>query len=209
MWNTSTEAREKTEVGCGGDSVVVYEEWRENSRNGLDGDTWQTSKVLKDIRDYNIDDCNSTQELVLWLREQQQSNGIQFIGKVETEEPELPEEVTNRTKLRDKLLERASKEDRTKARISENLAWTLEFHRREAKPVFWRLFDRIGLEVEELVNDIDCLAGCIRTSREPFKPKPRARNLAYEYKFNPEQEFKANAKKLLCGRRRGTVRETF
>ena len=42
------------------DSIVVYEEWRSNP----DGLTWQTSEILNAIRDYNIDDCYSTQELV-------------------------------------------------------------------------------------------------------------------------------------------------
>ena len=46
--------KRETEVGSGGDSVVVYENWRVNP----DGLTWQTSQVLKSIRDYNIDDCN-------------------------------------------------------------------------------------------------------------------------------------------------------
>lgn len=183
-----------TEVGCGGDSVVVYENWRERNLAGEEGDTWETSKILNDIRDYNIDDCDSTQELVVWLRKQQQQHNIEFIGKLEIEEPEVPEEVTIRTQLRDTLLGKAGTENESQAQITENLAWTLEFHRREAKPVFWRLFDRIGLESQDLVDDIDCLAGCNRTALQAFKPTTRARNLAYEFEFDPDQEFKANAK---------------
>lgn len=186
--------KRNTEVGCGGDSVVVYENWRARNLAGEEGDTWQTSKTLNDIREYNIDDCNSTQELVVWLREQQQKQKIAYIGKLEVEEPEVPEEVTNRTQLRDTLLNKATIENETQAQIIENLAWTLEFHRREAKPVFWRLFDRIGLDSQELFDDIDCLSGCQRTALQPFAPKPKARNLAYEFKFDPDQEFKANAK---------------
>ncbi len=91
------------------------------------------------------------------------------------------------------MLERAKQltfENDSDAAITENLAWSLEFHRRENKPVFWRLFDRLGMEDHELLDDIDCLANCIRTDKEPFKPTPKARNLAYEYKFDPDQEFK-------------------
>ena len=183
-----------TEVGCGSDSVVVYENWRELNIAGEEGDTWETSKILNDIREYNIDDCNSTQELVVWLRNQQQQHNIEYLGKTEIEEPEIPEEVTIRTQLRDKLISRAESEAGAQAQISENMAWTLEFHRREAKPVFWRLFDRLGLPAEELEDDIDCLAKCVRTNTEPFKPTARARSLAYEYRFDPNQEFKANAK---------------
>ena len=181
--------KRETEVGSGGDSVVVYEEWRVNP----DGDTWQDSKILKGIRDYNIDDCDSTQELVVWLRQRQLEHDIKYIGYAEVVEPEVSEEVTERTQLRDELLAEAEtlrEEDEKKAALVENLAWFLEFHRREAKPVFWKLFERLGLTDIELIDDLDCLACCERTERVPFKPTPKARNLAYEYRFDANQEFK-------------------
>lgn len=187
-------SKRDTEVGSGGDSVVVYERWRENP----DGNTWQTSKVLNDIRTYNIDDCNSTQELVTWLREKQESSGICFLGKTELVEPEIKEEINERIKLRDNLLEQASQlkgEDQEQlSKINSVMAWSIEFHRRESKPVFWRMFDRLGLSEEELLEDIDCLAYCQRTDKSPYKPTPKARNLVYEYSFDPDQEFKGNAK---------------
>lgn len=181
--------KRQTEVGTGGDSVVVYENWRQNP----DGLTWQTSKILNDIRDYNIDDCNSTQELVAWLRERQAEHGIAYLGRTEVVEPDVPEEITERTRLRDTLLEKAEStkdSDSITSSVTENLAWSLEFHRRESKPVFWRLFDRLGLTEIDLIDDLDCLAACERSEAEPFKPSSRARNLAYEYQFNPNQEFK-------------------
>lgn len=182
-----------TEVGNGGDSMVVYDAWREKYRNGEEGYTWQTSEILKNIRDYNIDDCDSTQELVDWLRKQQAKNDIAYLGKTEVVDEEIPEEITEVIALRDRLLQRADSERKTdeqQAKLTENLAWVLEFHRREAKPVFWRLFDRLGLTEDELIDDLDCLALCQRTDREPFKPTPRARSLAYEYRFDTAQEFK-------------------
>ncbi|MCW8884234.1 MAG: TM0106 family RecB-like putative nuclease [Motiliproteus sp.] len=183
----------ETEVGSGGDSVVVYEQWRTLHQSGEQGDSWQTSSILNDIREYNIDDCDSTQELVGWLREQQAEHDISYIGQSEVLEVEVSEEVTERTLLRDRLLASASAQDQenpSRAALTENLAWTLEFHRREAKPVFWRMFERLGLSDVELIDDLDCLACCERTQREPFLPKPRARNHAYEYQFDPAQEFK-------------------
>ncbi|NYT78022.1 TM0106 family RecB-like putative nuclease [Alcaligenaceae bacterium] len=179
-----------TAVGSGGDSVVVYEQWRNLHQQGQEGNTWQTSAILKDIRDYNIDDCNSTQELTIWLREQQHVHGLVYSGQLELIEPPASDEITERTQRRDRLLARAETEPEDQARITENLAWMLEFHRRESKPTFWRLFDRLGLSHDELEDDIDCLANCRRTGREAFKPTTRARNLAYEYRFNPNQEFK-------------------
>ncbi|MHA3048454.1 TM0106 family RecB-like putative nuclease [Acinetobacter sp. ANC 4639] len=186
--------KRQTEVGNGGDSVVVYENWRQNP----DGETWQTSKILNDIRDYNIDDCNSTQELVVWLREQQAKRNISYLGNTEVIEPDIADEIADRLYLRDKLLEKAAllkERDPINANVAENLAWSLEFHRRESKPVFWRLFDRLGLTEIELLDDLDCLAFCERSEKEPFKPSDRAKNLAYEYRFDPNQEFKfANTK---------------
>ncbi|RUR08082.1 TM0106 family RecB-like putative nuclease [Legionella sp. km772] len=182
-----------TEVGSGSDSVVVYERWRENP----DGEVWQTSKILNDIRSYNIDDCNSTQELAVWLRDRQRASGIGFLGKTELVEPEIKEEINDSIKLRDNLLARASRlndaGEGKLARINTVMAWSIDFHRRESKPVFWRLFDRLGLSHEELLEDIDCLAFCYRTEKKPYKPSPKARNLVYEYSFDPDQEFKGNA----------------
>ncbi|MFC1560329.1 TM0106 family RecB-like putative nuclease [Pseudomonadota bacterium] len=180
-----------TNVSHGGDSIVVYEQWREMHAQGKQGATWETSEILKDVRDYNIDDCNSTQELVDWLRQQQQKAGIEFLGKTEVVEFEVKDEIIERNQLRDRLLERAEAErsiDVAQAAISENLAYALEFHRREAKPVFWKLFERLGMEETELLDDLDCLATCQRTDREPYQIK---RSQGYEYNFDANQEFKA------------------
>ena len=185
--------KRETAVAGGDASIAVYENWRELNAIGEQGDTWQTSNILKDIRDYNIDDCDSTLELADWLRHQQKKHGISYLGKTEVVEPEVKEEATELTQLRDRLLEKAleySTSDPKKEALFSNLAWILEFHRREAKPVFWRLFERLGLSHVELLDDLNCLACCERTRRDAFKPTPRSRNLAYEFQFDPAQEFK-------------------
>ena len=185
--------KRETAVAGGDASIAVYEKWRELNAIGEQGDTWQTSNILKDIRDYNIDDCDSTLELADWLRHQQKKYDISYLGKTEVVEPEVKEEATERTQLRDRLLEKAleySTSDPKKEALFSNLAWILEFHRREAKPVFWRLFERLGLSHVELLDDLNCLACCERTRRDAFKPTPRSRNLAYEFQFDPAQEFK-------------------
>lgn len=174
-----------TAVGNGSDSVVVYERWREMP----DGDTWETSQTLRDIRDYNRDDCDSTQELTAWLREQQAIHGIQWVAPTSPEDKEQQEEITECIRLRDQLLQRMEQEPPEQAELTEHLAWTLEFHRREAKPVWWRLFERKASTHDELLDDIDCLACCTLTDTPPFKPSARARNLAYTYQVEV-QEFK-------------------
>lgn len=191
--------KRNTEVGSGGDSVVVYEKWRDLHAFAKEGRTWKDSTILKSIRDYNIDDCESTQELVEWLRDRQKEHNIPYVCKNKDEETEAYEEITERLILRDRLLNKAKQindSNPKEAQLIENLAWILDFHRRESKPVFWRLFDRLGLTHEELLDDSECLALCERTSREAFKPTPRSRNLAYEYRFDHTQEFKGPSKQF-------------
>jgi len=179
-----------TAVEDGGASVVFYDQWRQRNALGQEGDTWQTSDMLRDIRNYNIDDCESTQELTAWLRHEQSLSGTNYIGKTESIEPEIKEEITKRIELRDRLLTQSAAEqaiDPKLSAITENLAWMLEFHRRENKPVFWRQFDRLSMDEEELFDDLDCLALCARTDRKPF---PIKRSQGYEFKFDSRQEFK-------------------
>ena len=191
-----------TDVGTGGDSVVVYENWRDDP----DGDTWETSAILKSIRDYNIDDCDSTQELVAWLRMQQATCGISFVGKLERAERDIPDDVQDRLELEVELLAMAKgflkqaeieSDDNLscKAKLYENLAWFLDFHRREDKPVHWAMFERFAMEEVDLFGDLDCLAFCVRTEREPFKQARQRQSFCYEYAFDTEQEYRSRATK--------------
>ncbi|MDP1604230.1 MAG: TM0106 family RecB-like putative nuclease [Legionella sp.] len=183
-------AKRNTNVGSGSDSVVVYEQWKENP----DGETWRTSSLLKGIRDYNEDDCNSTQELVEWLRLRQKEHGITYLGAKEIIAPEVSHENDERIRLQNRLLEKSLQYEAQglslESLASAMLAWSIEFHRREAKPVFWRLFDRLSLTAEELLDDLDCLVACTRTDKPPFKPTTKARQLAYEFSFDRNQDFK-------------------
>ncbi|SMG64982.1 hypothetical protein BMETH_2925653062084, partial [methanotrophic bacterial endosymbiont of Bathymodiolus sp.] len=59
-----------------------YSLWLENS----DQFNWKAWPELNDIRDYNIDDCESTLELVDWLREQQKQSGVVYSPPEQDEE---------------------------------------------------------------------------------------------------------------------------
>jgi len=182
-----------TLVASGGESIIVYENWRDNP----DGETWETSKILNSIRDYNIDDCDSTLELTQWLRQEQEDHGITFFQPELDGEKEITEEVSEVTRFRDKLLDMAEAEVETepgKSRVLEILAWSLEFHRRENKPTWWRLFDRMGLTEIEFYDDMECLAGLTRTKTPPYLPTPKSRNFVYEYSYDTAQPFKGAAK---------------
>ena len=77
----------------GDESIIAYETWREaggninwaKQENGYkswltdsDNFNWTVWESLEKIRNYNIDDCESTLELVDWLREQQQEFSISY-----------------------------------------------------------------------------------------------------------------------------------
>jgi hypothetical protein len=188
--------RREGDVASAGESMVFYQRWL----IAQDGDTPETSAILEQIRDYNEQDCRSTAELADWLRCRQQKAGIPSRA---TEE--VPEETTQEAELntdnsrchaRAQEILRSLPEPRPagppgeRYRVTELLAWLLEFYRREEKPIWWRRFDRMEMEENQLIDDPDCLGGLQRTRRPP---EPVKRSLAYEYSFDPHQETKLRA----------------
>ncbi|MBU6320885.1 MAG: TM0106 family RecB-like putative nuclease, partial [Alphaproteobacteria bacterium] len=179
----------QTDVASGMDSVRVYEAWRESR----DGETWETSEALRSIRVYNRDDCDSTLELAQWLRREQSAHDIAFSGPVGEGEAEISPEVSEYNDLRDHLLAEAERNSGTLiGGVQEVLAWSLEYHRREAKPVWWKYFDRLGWSEPELFEDMDCLAGVTRTERPAAIPAKG--NAVHEYRFDVDQPYKGTAR---------------
>lgn len=186
------EARD-TDVASGGDSIVVYEAWRENP----DGDSWETSDILRAIRDYNIDDCNSTEELARWLRAVQQEHAIVWRAPgnaAEAAELAEAERVDVHAALRETLSERIEQTGETPfAGTLKLFSDCLDFHARENKPTWWRYFDRLDKTPLDLHDDAECLIGVTRTDRAPFR-EDRARSDTYEYRFDIDQPFKGRPK---------------
>lgn len=180
-----------TEVANAMDSVLTYQRWLDQQ----DGANWQTSKILNDIRNYNIDDCESTWELAEWLRKRQSENGITWSAKQQKEEPTSKaaqnRQIANQfaqSMLDGVPLNETEKTERQ--RLSELLAHLLEFHWREAKPVFWAMYDRHEMTEQELFEDPGCLAGLVRDGKPPY---PIDRSLGYSYDFDPNQDTKIDA----------------
>ncbi|MGA1342271.1 MAG: TM0106 family RecB-like putative nuclease [Hyphomonas sp.] len=181
--------RRATDVASGSDSIIVYEAWRENP----DGETWETSPVLKSIRDYNIDDCDSTLELADWLRREQAAHNIPFLRPAGEDEPEVSPEARECAGLRDILLAEAEKNAGTPlGAVQDVLAWSLGFHWREAKPMWWKYFERLGWSEPELFEDMDCLAEVTRTLAPVATPKRG--NPVHEYQFDIDQPYKGTAR---------------
>jgi uncharacterized protein len=184
--------REKREgkVKTASASVVAYAAWQDSGESP----NWQESNFLREIRDYNQIDCESLLGLAGWLREVQRKEGIEYCSGKEAEAEEGSEDNSRQvhpaTILAEKLLTQVVAgeiQDPERTRVQELLAWLLEFHWREAKPVFWRMFDRSEMSEQELVDDLDCLGALERTSTPPQKDK---RSWLYEYSFDPEQDTK-------------------
>lgn len=166
-------------------SVVHYARWMESGESG----EWQSSPILKEIRDYNKDDCDSTAELARWLRQLAAENDIPpstdptALRSAEQSDIKEPDERTAaRLEIARQLRER--KDD-----VSLVLADLVDFHRREGKPVWWKFFDRCDSESEVLRDDNGCIAN-VEAVGEPF---PEKRSLVQEYRFDPAQECKLSA----------------
>ncbi len=158
------------EVTSAVDSIAAYERWLASG----EAQDRTASPLLREIRAYNRDDCESTWQLTCWLRERQQEAGIEFIGSVESIEsiesdPIDPIDPTDSPGL------------------SRLLGQMVEFHRREAKPVWWAMFDRHAMTEEELVQDMNCLGGLRRLSQPP---EPIKRSQGFWYGFDPDQDTK-------------------
>jgi len=183
--------KRKTAVANGTDSVVVYEDWREggganewaSQENGLtswqqdaDNFDWSPWPVLSAIRDYNIDDCESTLDLVEWLRLQQNQNKIVYQPpepKIATEE-EKNEQQINRAQKRKELEQRqqglinlfTNSETLKKDAKAGLLVSLLLFYERERKPQAWSYFDRLEKTEDELFDDDTVVYGLTITHKE-------------------------------------------
>ena len=177
--NLETFYMEKREgaVATAGDSVVVYNRWRET------GD----DQLLKQIADYNEIDCISTGKLRDWLLKLRPPQYAWFDGPPPVEATEKAREWTTARLEREaryadyqkRLLESATGEDD----FRRHLADLLEFHAREEKPQWWEFFDRQTRSTDELIDDAECIAGLtLAMPAEPVK-----QSLLYTYRFPPQE----------------------
>ena len=176
--------REGDVITAGG-SVVEYQRWIDS---GEPADP-EHSPVLRGIRDYNRDDCESTWQLAEWLRARQREHRVPYAPPKPSTTPTADlRERTPAELLAEELLARADAlADSEEGRVTRLLAHLLGFHRREEKPMWWRLFARRVASEEDLYDDPDCLAGLVRTS------SPRVRidqSFGYDYSFDPDQDTK-------------------
>lgn len=183
--------RRSGDVKTAAGSMVYYAQWIESGQS----QDWQSSGLLREIRDYNEVDCVSTWQLATWLRELQSTHGLSWDPPLDSPGPEPPlsEGHRDRQQLAMRLLseiptDKADRErDHDRWLIQEMLGHLVEFHRREEKPIWWAWFDQLKKTEDGLREDGDCLAGLERTATAPTAVK---RSTAFEYRFDPDQETK-------------------
>jgi predicted RecB family nuclease len=171
-----------TDVATAVDSIVQYARWIESKQPG----DWAKSPILNGIRDYNEDDCKSTAELLIWLRKVAADTKIpaarKFAAAAPAAPPVLPPDVVARFDIGARLRQQANE-------TSVALADLIDFHRREEKPMWWRMFDRAEATAEELRDD----PGCIEGIQAVGAPVPEKQSFIQNYSFDPAQECKLAA----------------
>ena len=163
------------ELGGGGDAIVEYERWIDE----------RAPAILEAIERYNEEDCLSNLLLRGWLLERRQEARSQYGAEIpwraEPEPREPAEEATAfaaaRAELRRSLLATG---DRTHALVGE----LLEYHRREARPVWWWFFERCAMTSEQLVEDSEAIGSLSAHGREP---EPVAKSLVHDLRFPVQQ----------------------
>jgi predicted RecB family nuclease len=173
------------DVATAGASVVFYEEWRQT----------QEQRLLDEIHDYNRTDCVSTQLLRDWLVRDVRPAAMPWpvlgmvpeggaLSNVDAEDEELAALRARLQPVRERLGER----------VSDLLLDLSQFHKREDKPTWWAIFDRLAQESEELLDDLECIQG-LEAMGVPVKVT--AKSFERTYRF-PPQETKLRAGKAPC-----------
>ncbi len=174
------------EVKTAGGSVVAYEAWRES------GDP----ATLQEIEDYNRLDCVSTRGLRDWL--------VSVRPDRPWPTPAPPQDARHEEADADAEALRARLEAADLPEGHASLLFNLsQFHRREAKPAAWAVFDAAAKTSEELCDDMDCIGGL--RAMGPAVADKSAWIRPYRY---PAQETKLRAGKtaqIVLGDRVATV----
>ncbi len=164
----------EAELRAGDDSILLYEDYLEKHEPA----------TLDAIANYNEEDCLSTLELRDWLLGRRPEGA----PPLELKEPgDPPDDAAETEELRAALLA-GLPDDPLEVAEADRPHWLLAqlllYHRREAKPVWWQFFDRIGRPSEELEErDSDAIGGL-----EPAGgPIGSGQSLEWPFTFPPQQ----------------------
>src|SRR5207247_1093403 len=169
-----------------GSSVVAYESWLETGDPAL----------LRDIEDYNRQDCESTWLLRNWLEDRRGEAEGDFGKELPRPEPRSSEpdaaqvETESETQALVARLLADVPEAPTDLSVAKAatqlLAHLLDWHRREARPQWWAYYARLAMTDDELLEDSDAIADL---AYEGIVGEV-AKSHLHRYRFPPEQDHK-------------------
>ena len=156
----------------GEESIILFERWLEGG--GTDGGD---QAILETICDYNREDCVSTYLLREWLLDRRAEAEAAFGVPIEwfAGTPEEPGEVREdpETAPLIEALTEGLPDDPAEMGESQRaellIAHLLDYHRREARPVWWMFFERLKADPLDLIDDADCLGGLDRGRLPPAR----------------------------------------
>lgn len=171
--------KRSTEVSTAVGSIVQYARWLESDES----QDWTASTILEGIRDYNEDDCISTAELEQWLRKTAANHGVKTLEASGEAPAWAPKEVPPSAVARAGAAAQFRQQGDAASLVFADL---IDFHRREEKPMWWRMFDRSVSTPDVLRDDHGCIEGVLADG-EPVVEK---QSLVQTYRFDPSQECK-------------------
>lgn len=153
-------------------SVIYYNKWRE----------CEDPQLLQNILDYNKTDCKSTHMLRQWLLtlkpdDSPWAQNTPIDDPEETKEPKDWEVEYEAYKAKLLAISEGNRE------LGKLVAQLLEFHRRESKVDWWETYARQDKFVDELIDDLNCLADLSLLN----KPIAEKRSWLYTYQFPPQE----------------------
>lgn len=140
--------------------------------------------MLAEIEDYNRIDCVSTLLLRDWLNTIRPGTAPWFSSADAAAQED--EKADDRLAAEQRTEQMYAALTRCGTLGTATLANLLEFHRREAKPVHWAMFDRQYRPEEDLIDDAECLGGLHDVG---VPPAPIKQSFIYTFGF-PAQDFK-------------------
>ena len=164
------------ELEGGEDAIVLYEQWVDE----------RDQEILDSIERYNEEDCLSNRLLRDWLLERREEAQAQFGVAIpwppEPEVREPDEEATEFAAARAELRrELQATGDETHALMGD----LLEYHRREARPVWWWFFARTKMTPEELVEDSEAIGGL---EPDGSVPEEDGKSRVHGFRFPVQQQ---------------------
>lgn len=171
------ELRDADGVTNAADSIVQYQLYCMAREAGHED---EAAVLLKDIADYNQYDCDSTLQLLRWLRERAVENGIEpAVTLTLTGMPAAPindADAVATDAVVAKLLDAASAEPAPAQRKALALmAAAIDFHTREEKPFWWAHFDRLVQPSDEWMDARGSLVVATATVQHDWHKPPKAR----------------------------------